>query len=119
MTQRPTLEKLKTIRESIDEYCEDYNCEHCEKFQAVFAEIDALIKEVEFFKSDRDKVQKQLWDKFNENQKLRAALTEIAEEPNRMGLIADEVVKEYDIKAWHIAHEALIEKCRKTYTTLE
>jgi hypothetical protein len=40
-------------------------------------------------------------------QRLRAALEQIAEEPNRLGLMADEVVDEYDIKAWDIAAEAL------------
>jgi hypothetical protein len=43
-----------------------------------------------------------------ENARLRAALEEIAEEPNRIGLLADEIIEEYPvIKAWHIAREAL------------
>lgn len=38
---------------------------------------------------------------------MRAALQNVYEEPNQMGPVADEIVDEYDIKAWSIASESL------------
>ncbi len=47
-----------------------------------------------------------------EIERLRAALEQIADEPNQMGPVADEVVYEYGLKAWDIARQALGEKTK-------
>lgn len=84
MTQRPTPERIEEIRKR--GYGTSHGCT-CEKdVPELLAEIDALEQEVKGF---------------------RTALENIAEEPNRMGLISDQVIEEYNIKAWQIAHEAL------------
>lgn len=73
-----------------------------------------LISEVEQLEKDRRKLTdiiikhglKDVKERFDLTI-LRVALERIDDEPNQIGPTADELVDQYDIQAWAIAHKAL------------